>query len=252
MDKEQEILHGIIEGHRQLLHERYDYDRIEANYSLPDSFSKEKLSPIRTYFLEYIYPEIIKRQELDEAFSSLDEHIKSPERLGRLVLDSASLIFKYGFHLPKIFSAGIKALKSFRSASNVEESLAEKAEELEVDPPYSKEDIVDLMTHLPSDDLHELVNTSIDLYEILFDHQLVAKIIEVIDFMIKKMEKRPNIYAPEEVKGLRLGRSIIAEGDELIQRLTPFEQQQFKNIVEQIEKDSIREVQRRKEWNEAQ
>lgn len=243
------ILNGIIEGHRRLLFERYDYDRIASQYELPPSFTIEKVGPLRTYFLEYIYPTIERRQELDDAFASLDSHIRQPEKLGRIVLDSASLLFKYGRHLPKIFRAGFKALQSFRSASKIEQMLAQKATESDRLPPYSAMDIRLLLTHIGSDQLHHLVDTSVALYDILFDHRLVTKIIEVIDHLISKMRKHPGVYSKEEIYGMELGRTIITEGDALISRLNPEEQQFFKTLIEQIERDAIKEIERLREWN---
>ncbi|MFK7979352.1 MAG: hypothetical protein AB8G86_05190, partial [Saprospiraceae bacterium] len=46
--------------------------------------------------------------------------IQQPKKLLRILLDSGRLIFKYGRHLPKILNAGLKALRSFRTATQFE------------------------------------------------------------------------------------------------------------------------------------
>ena len=94
------VLNSIIDGHRELINQRYQFEHLTLKYDLPDWLTEEKVYDLRNYFLKFIYPPIDKREELNSAFRSLDGHVKNPQHLFQIFLDSSSLIFKYGIHLP--------------------------------------------------------------------------------------------------------------------------------------------------------
>ena len=75
------ILEGIIEGYRNTIYHRCQYDNIKGKYKIPESINEETVNLLRNYFLNYIYPEFDKRVELNEAFKSLDNYIKYPQKL---------------------------------------------------------------------------------------------------------------------------------------------------------------------------
>ena len=108
---------------------------------MPDSFDEERVHQFQDYFLEYIYPDLDKRAELNDAFDSLDSFIKQPEKLLSILMASGRLIFKFGRQLPKLLSAGIKALQSFRAASRFELRLAQLAEQDGLVAPYAIEQV---------------------------------------------------------------------------------------------------------------
>ncbi len=138
--------------------------------------------------------------------------------------------------------AGIKALKSFRNASRVEKLLAEEAEFSDLTPPYTTEDIRTLMSRMPRQVLDELVNSSMELYDIMFDGPLVSKVAEVIAHLVKKMKKRPEVYSHAEVNGMELGHSIVSEAYRLFNALSHFEQRQMVALIEEVERDAVEEV----------
>jgi hypothetical protein len=113
MDKEN-VLDEIILGYRNVIEKRYQYKTLSKKYNLPDTINENIVDDLKIYFLTYVYPDINRRSILNEAFTTLDAFIKKPEKLLNLVLDSFQLIFSHGRHLPKIFNAGLKAMKSFR------------------------------------------------------------------------------------------------------------------------------------------
>ncbi len=113
----QELESAVIEAYRELIFHRYQYDYLNENYDIPDSSGVERIDLFRNFVLEYIYPPIDKRQDLDKAFDSLDRHIKNPKNLLSILVDSSRILFKFGRHLPKILNAAIKELRSFRKAN---------------------------------------------------------------------------------------------------------------------------------------
>ena len=103
-----EVSSAIINGYQKVIFERYQYDNISSRYHIPPSITRERFDGLRNYFLEYIYPPEQKRQDLNDAFESLDDHIRHPDQLLRILIDSGGLILKFGWSLPRVLKAGIK------------------------------------------------------------------------------------------------------------------------------------------------
>jgi len=232
-------LEGIIEAYRHLISERYQYDYLKANYDLPDSFNQERVDRFRDYFLENIYPDPKKRTELNEAFDSLDDYTKHPEKLLRLLVESAKLIFKHGRHLPKILTAGLKAMRSFKAANRFELQLASRALQSELNPPFSSTQMEELLKQLPRPELESFVESSRTLFETLHDRKLVSKIKDIVEYLISRMESQPEHFSKIEINGFKLGQNIIVEGDKLFDELTVEEQFKIFEFVVNLEKNVI-------------
>lgn len=236
---EKEILEEVILGYRKIIKDRYQYSSLSRKYNLPSFFNEARVTLFRTYFLDYIYPPPVKRAELDEAFHSLDGYIQQPAKLLRILLDSGRLIFKYGRHLPKILTAGLKALRSFRRATQFEQQLVQQAITSNSVPPYSVQTINQLIKALPKEDLEAFIDSSHKLFETLHDRVLVKKIIEIVEYLIAKMKKRPAVYTPVEIRGLEIGRDIIKNGDLLFDQLPKEGQQQIFDLIIKVEREVL-------------
>ncbi|MEM6963406.1 MAG: hypothetical protein AAF573_01490 [Bacteroidota bacterium] len=239
---EKEVLKEIIKGYRNLINERYQYDYLAEKYTLPEYFDEKRVQIFKNYFLDYLYPDLEKREELNEAFESLDNYIKHPEKLFRLVIDSGSLLFKYGRHLRKILGAGIKALGSFRTANNFEQKLVAEAIRQNLQPPFETATIKNLIGSLSPKDIDEFIKSNQGLFETFEDRELVGKIKDIIRQLIAKMKKRPNVYASAEVKGLEIGYDIIRIGDELFEKLSAENQQLIFSFLVKVERDALNEI----------
>lgn len=237
-----EILNELILGYRKMLEERYQYNNINANYNIPDSFDEKRVDLFREFFLGHIYPHPETREELNQAFDALDGYIKNPEKLIRILMDSASLLFKHGRHLPKILRAGINALRSFRTATQFENRLVDKAIELNMPAPYSTQHIYQLFEALTQNELDEFIKNSENLFENLHDRKLVQKTKEIVNHLIEKMKKRPGVYSTAEINGLEIGREIITKGDELFDQLSEADQRNIIKTVIQVERDSLKDI----------
>lgn len=237
-----EIHNAVILGYREIIRARYHYQNLQENYEFPASFTEERVTRFRNYFLDYIYPLPKRREELNDAFQSLDAYIKNPEKLLRILLDSGSLLFKYGRHLPKILKAGLKALRSFRTATHFENQLVENAIKLSLEPPYSEADIHQLISALSRTKIDQFIEHSQSLFETLYDRKLVKKIIEIVNHLITKMKKRPQLYSEIEIRGLEIGRDIIINGDKLFDELSPSEQKQIFDLTIAIEREMLDKI----------
>jgi len=239
---QEEILPEVILGYRAVIKDRYQFDALHKKYDLPPFFTEARMNLFRAYFLDYIYPPPAKRVELDEAFQSLDGYIQQPAKLLRILLDSGRLIFKYGRHLPKILSAGLKALRSFRTATQFENKLVQQAIKSKLPPPYSITTINNFTKALPKTDLENFIDSSQNLFETLHDRVLVKKIIEIVEYLIAKMKKRPTVYTAVEIRGLEIGRDIIKNGDLLFDQLPKKGQQQLFDLVIRLEREVLEEL----------
>lgn len=239
---EDNILKAVIEGYRNTVAERYQYERIIDKYEIPETVDKETVDAIRAYFLNYIYPDFEKRAELNEAFESLDNYIKQPEKLLRILKDSFKLIFTYGRHLPKILSAGLKALKSFTAASKFEKALVEGAIRSNTKAPFETDKINELIAKLSRKEIDDFIEASESLFETLHDRILVQKIKEILGQLVDIMQSNPTSYSPSEVKGIEMAFEMITEGDALFNELTKEDQQLALRLIIDIEKDNLTDI----------
>lgn len=234
-----EILEEIIEGYRNSIYQRYQYQNIKDSYGIPESINEETVNQLRNYFLNYMYPEYDRRVELNEAFKSLDDYIKHPQKLARILLDAVKLIFRYGRHLPKILNSGLNAMKTFSAATNFENNLVDEAIKNKIEAPYDPSKIDALIKLLSRKDIEKFIETSESLFEILHDKILVKKIKAVIQYIILVMSEKQGSYSLNQIKGLEIGLEMINEGDKLFNRLTRDDQQNLIALITAIEKDNL-------------
>lgn len=235
------ILKEIIEGYRRMLHDRYEYQNIIERFEVPEMINEAIVTEIRDYFLNYIYPEYATRQELNEAFESLDSYIKRPEKLVRMLMNSITLLFSHGRHLPRLLKTGLKALKSFRTASKFEASLADKAIENNIDPPFDAEKIGSLLTYLPSEDINAFIENSSSLVQVLSDQKLIEEVQEILEFLIRRMKKKKRLYSETEIKGLELGLQMLQKGEKLFNQFTEEEQTMLIDLIIETERNFLQD-----------
>ena len=238
----QEIHRQIIIGYRKVIDARYTYANLLKVKDIPASFDEEKISAFRDYFLSYLYPAPERRAELDDAFEQLDGYIKNPSKLLSIIMDSASLIWKYGRHLPKILNAGLKTLKSFRAGNNFEANLIQAAQDLELTAPYSKSDIDAMIRSLSPTEIETFIQNNEVLFENLHDRKLVKKVEEIVVALIKKMRNRPQTYSAVEVRGLEIGYEIIHFGNALFDRLNEPDQRLLLEFVIENEREELEKL----------
>ncbi|MDF1695455.1 MAG: hypothetical protein P1U56_06470 [Saprospiraceae bacterium] len=235
-------MNEIIEGYRMLIGQRYQYAEINRKIELPDFITEETVNQIRSYFLEYIYPDYSKRQELNEAFESLDTYIKKPEKLLNMLLGSFRLLFTHGSHLPKILRTGLKAIKSFRTVSKFESKLSEQAIKNGINPPFNQKKIKSLMGALSRQEIEHFIENSESMVFILRDKRLIQRISEVLTYLIKRMKNKPTLYSTNEVKGIELGYAMLREGGRLFDKFDEREQTTLVQMIIRLERDVLDEV----------
>lgn len=236
---DKEILDGVIIGFRNLISERYQYENISGKYDIPDSFDAERVDRYRHFFLEQVYPDPEKRELLDEAFNSLDNYLRNPDKLVRILLDSVSVVLRHGRSIPRLMGAGMKAFRSFRIATAFEEKLIRKAKSSGKLPPYSKEDINSFITALRRTEIDDFIDNTRALLELLYDRALVREIITIINELIAKMKKSRTTYSDAEIGGLEIGLEMLTEGNKLFDELSREDQLRIFDIIIHIEVDYL-------------
>ena len=238
----EKIFEEIIDGYRNTIFQRYQYQNIKDKYGIPDSINEETVNQLRSYFLNYIYPEYDRREELNEAFKSLDNYIQHPQTLLRILLDAAKLIFHYGIHLPRILNSGLKAMKSYRAASNFENNLVDEAIKHKIEGPFDQSKINTLIKLLSRNEIEKFIEVSQSLFEILNDRIQVKKIKEIIQYLIIDMRKKEESYTVSQIRGLEIGLEMLNVGDELFNGLTKDDQQNLVQLIIKIEKDMLDQI----------
>ena len=240
----EEILKDIIEGYRNSIRERYQYHKLKHRYNIPETIHEETVVGFRDFFLDYVYPDFEKRMELENAFKSLDDYIKYPQKLIQVLLDTSKLLFIYGRHLPKILSTGLKALKSFRAATTFETTFIEQAIENNIQPPYDLAKIDRLISLLSKEEIEDFIETTQSLFETLHNKALMKKIIEIIEYLIGIMKKDKKAYSKNQVKGLEFGLEALKEGNKLFNSLSQRGQELLITLITKIERDRLYQVSR--------
>lgn len=239
---EEKIFEAIVLGYRKIIDQRYQYEHLEKQYELPSSIDAVMVSRIREYFLEYIYPGIERREELDAAFDSLDDYVKQPRKLMSILLDSSKLIFRYGVQLPKILGAGLKALHTFNAASKFENQLINAAIDKGLQAPFESDEIGDLIRSLPRTEIDQFIDNGKQLFATLYDRKTVKSIKEILHFLAKKMKEKQEVYSSEEIRGIELGLEMVQKGDTLFAELSDEVQKNIIDMIIQIERDALDEI----------
>ena len=222
-----------------MLFQRYQYNNIKENFDIPASIDEKTVSDFRTYYLTYVYPEYSKRLALNDAFKSLDNYAKHPQKLLTILLDTSKLIFKYGIHLPKILKTGFKALKTFKAVENFETTFINEAIAKKIKAPFDTEKFNLLLKSLPKKDINNFIETSQALFNTLHDRKQVKKIKEIIQHLIKVMKSKKNAYDDSQIEGLEIGYELLNEGDKLFNKLSKKDQKKLIYLITDIEKEML-------------
>ena len=76
----------------------------------------------------------------------------------------------------------------------------------------------------------------------MHDRDLIKKIKEVIHYIVQVMKKNTKAYSPNQINGLEIGLEMISEGDKLFTQLLKDDQQNFVNLITEIERDNLNRI----------
>ncbi|TGL65802.1 hypothetical protein [Leptospira sarikeiensis] len=233
----------LILAYREALRRRYSKENL-SKYPKFSSIPKDKVDLLVRYFLELLYPEWEGRKKLDGAFESLAGFVHSPPKVFGLLGSLSMAVFKLGRHLKSAFQAGFAALNSYVTAHRFEETMFSKAKELLgqgkdlLDPfEFSK-----VLASVPKKDADRFREDILKLFSTLSDKELLSKIKQLMDAVVKTMLSKPKTYTPEEVEGIKLGAGILTKGEELFSGMDRKEMDLILEAIDQVEKDAFEEA----------
>ncbi|EPG76296.1 hypothetical protein LEP1GSC058_1340 [Leptospira fainei serovar Hurstbridge str. BUT 6] len=233
----------LIRAYRSSLRRRYSPENIKR-YPRFSSISSAKVELLVKYFLELLYPELEGRKRLDGAFSSLAGFVQSPSKVFGVLGSLGTAVFKLGRHLKSAFQAGFAALHSYVTAHKFEDLMFTKAKELLGEgADLEKPEIFDyVLASVSPHDADSFRNDIVKLFRTLSNRELLSKIRDLMDAVVRTMKAKPKLYSQEDVSGILLGAGILARGEELFQGMSRGEMDLILDAIETIEKDSYYEA----------
>ncbi|MCP4122808.1 MAG: hypothetical protein GY751_13740 [Bacteroidetes bacterium] len=208
----------IINKFREMVGKRYEYTSLSERFDLPDAISEEVIAEIEEYFLDSIYPEAQKRQELEEAFAGLGSYVRSPRKIWGLLGNMSRALFKFGRQFPTALRAGMNGLEAFMGAKDFEAQMVHQAHLKVVQGEISDEMFERLMARLEKKDVTKFINDVRKLFKTMTNTTLIHKTIHILDSVVETMNDKKNIYPQKEIDGILLGRSILVGGYELFSK----------------------------------
>jgi hypothetical protein len=210
-----ELANHLIEHYRKLIEHRYQYENLQEILDLPIQIDKSDVDAIRGFFLNSVYPPPEQRQELDEAFQNLKSYMLNPAKAIPLLGNVAVASLRFGTKFPAAVKAGMLSLESYLSARRFERRLLQIAEEKFSEPPLTDEQFQECVDALPYKEAEKFTEEIGAFLESLTNIELLEKTIEILGTVTGRMEKRPRLYKPEEVEGIKVGLDILKRGKEV-------------------------------------
>lgn len=226
----------IINKFRHMVQLRYVYKDLSERFDLPDVLTEEVIGEIRHYFLDSIYPEAVRRKELEAAFAGLGSYVKSPRKIWGLMGSMTKAIFKFGRQFPTALKAGMNALEAFVGAQNFESEMVEHAHDVLTGDTISDDEFEQIMARLPKRDIEKFIDDVRVLFKIMTNTVLIQRTIDILDHVVETMRRKPGLYAADEIDGILLGRSILENGYELFSK---YDDRTKQLMVEYIYKNEI-------------
>jgi len=144
--------------------------------------------------------------------------------------------------MTQILKTGLNALSTYKTATKFEYTLAEKAIENQVSPPFDTKKIKSLLYSISRTEIDAFIESCKLLFGTLHNRKLMKHLKEILVYLIKKMKDNPNIYSTSEIKGLEFGMELLMKGDLLFNQLVPSDQKRIVELIIQIETDALNEV----------
>jgi hypothetical protein len=212
---EKQLAAHLIDKYRELIIIRYDYDELIKRLNLDSRLTRNDIDNLCNYFIDYIYPNAEKREQIEKAFKTLSAFISKPLKIWRLLGNMAKAVFKFGRLFPVALSAGFKSLQSYIDAKGFEKNLLIAVKEFKLQYPLSNKDFERCLVNLPRKDVEKFVEEVYSLLNYITNDKLVKITIEIMDNIIEKMNMYPHVYTVDEINGIKLGRAILQNGYDL-------------------------------------
>lgn len=214
-----EMKYHLIQKYREVVERRYDYKVIKKEFELPAGIDKHVVDTLKKYFLESLYPEPAFREKLDAAFEELQNYVLHPGRITDLMGNIGSAIFRFGFQFPMAVKTGIGALEVHTAAKHFESSLLAGAKQHKFTVPITDEQFYMCLRAIPQAQLEKFIGEVGGLFHSFSNTDLLAKTIMIMDDVLARMYAKTDVYSPNEIEAIELGKDIIKKGHDLFSHL---------------------------------
>jgi hypothetical protein len=225
----------LIDSYRQTIDHRYRFENIQQHDPLPAFFTQEKANELRNFFLENLYPDSKKREELDAAFSRLESYVSEPAKVWGILGSLTTAIFRFGIQFPKALKVGIETLQTHTTARNFEQMLLEAALKRNLQPPVSEEQLLQCIADLPKEKIHRFIEELSNLFLLITDTSLLRKTIGILEDVAQRMKNQPKTYDDTDINAIMLGINILKKGCELMEKYSDEEKQVIVDFIAQNE-----------------
>jgi len=198
--------------YRQLIAERYNYAALKSSKIIPRYITEEMVDSIRDFFLNDVYPDMEKREKIEEAFETLNNYVSQPAKAFGLFGSVAGALRTFGRHLPAAINAGVVTLQSFLDARRLENKILEAAHQNQLKQSLTLEDLKKCIVNIPRSELENFLRDVEQMFLLMSDTQLLQKTLRIIDMVIERMKSKPKLYSEKEIAGIELGRNILQNG----------------------------------------
>ncbi|MEX2015741.1 MAG: hypothetical protein WD873_03820 [Candidatus Hydrogenedentales bacterium] len=229
----QDLKNAVVRFYRDELDRRYLLGNVRR-FRQFDDVSDAHVEALRSYFLTHIYPPVERREKLDEAINRLGDVLKSPRRLRPLMGAALKSMWRLGPSLRTAVSAGISTLDAYNEARKLERIMTETAAARGVTAADAgdRSRMIAIMCDVPEKDVARLIKDIMKLFHALSNTRMLATAVAFLEQCTQIMVLRPELYPPEEIEGITLGRQLVQGGLDLFLQLDPM---LFPKIIEGIE-----------------
>jgi hypothetical protein len=228
----------VLTFYREELRGRYALSNMRR-FRAFQHISDEQITVLRDYFLDHIYPPPSQRQALDDAFDRLNDMLFSPSKLRPLMGAAISSLWRMGTRLPAAVNAGKSAIEAYRDTRRLESRLVEEARAAKLSAADAKdrERMLHLLMRVPEKDVMALIDDVLRLFEALTQVEMLKVAASFLETCEATMAKRPDLYTPEDLKGIALGRAILEGGLALFDNMSVKDLQDIVRGLREVELD---------------
>lgn len=207
----------LIEKYRETIALRYNYPHLASHFVLSSQLTEDVVESVRNYFMESLYPPAEERWKLDEAFESLRSFVSHPAKTLALLGNMAGALFRFGTQFPMALKAGVVSLESYLDAKRFENNLLETAVRLNFQIPLTNAQFERCIAEIPRAEIEAFTMHITSLFQSMANTKLLKKTIAIMEDVLVRMKKKPQLYSREDALAIELGIQLLKNGCHLFQ-----------------------------------
>jgi len=205
-----ELRHAVIDAYREQLSGRYTLDNIRR-FDEFQEVGEDKVTALRDFFMNHIYPPAIHRDRLDAASDRVKAMLKSPRRLLPMIGLALGSMRKFGASLPSAAQTTRKTMEAFELTRALEGDMMHYCHENGITPEQLAEGSImpEVIAHVPKEIVDEFREDVINLFGAMANATFLEPAIEIMERGIKVIESRPKVYDHNDLDGFQYGRELL-------------------------------------------